>query len=389
MTCPDFPNALPTLRMSEKSAHLPLADAILANMVAISADAIIATDETQRIVFFNSGAETTFGFHAEEAIGMPLSKLLPERHRAAHAAHVQLFGEMGEHARRMGNRRPISGLRKNGEEFPAEASIARVEGEEQRLFTVVLRDMTDRVVIEQQLRNAVESRDQIAGIVSHDLMNPVQAIRMLASAILAKEGDDSVTPNVAEQIAIIRGAAQQMDALIKDLADVASIEAGRLRVHPSRYDAIELTRNSVEMLRPLAQSRHQRITFEVANELPAIHVDGDRVAQLFSNVLGNSMKFSAPGTTIRVRTRLEESGPAGEVRNFVVFSVTDEGIGIEPEHLPHVLNRYWQSAHEVRAGSGLGLAIAKGIVEAHAGWLEITSEIGAGTTVEFALPCME
>ena len=375
--------------MTSNHFHLPLADALLANMVAISADAIIATDDSQRIVFFNSGAEKTFGYTAGEAIGISLSELLPHRFRAAHAVHVETFGETGEQARRMGHRQPISGLRKNGEEFPAEASIARVEMDGRRVFTVVLRDMTDRLVIEQQLRSALESRDQIAGIVSHDLRNPVQAIRMLAGAILARGPGDEVSPHVAEQIMTIRGAAQQMDALIKDLADVASIEAGRLRVHSTPCDPQDLASTSVELLLPLADARQQRIEVDVVDDLPMVIADSDRIAQLFSNVIGNAIRFSPPGSVIQIGARVQDATSDPLSSRYVVFFVSDSGVGIEDDHLPHVFNRYYQSAHRVHSGSGLGLAIAKGIIEAHAGWIKITSKIGAGTCVEFAIPCTE
>ena len=375
--------------MSEPLESLPLSDAMLAGMVAISADAIIAVDSAQTIVFFNAGAEHVFGYLASEAIGQPLASLLPMRFRALHHGHVERFGEAHDPARRMGERQKISGLRSNGEEFPAEASIARVVEAGRVVYTVVLRDITARQRIEQDLRVALESRDQMSGIVSHDLRNPVQAVKMLSSAILQRTGDERVPPDVAEQVSVIRRAAEQMDALIEDLADVTRIESGRLRVHPAPSDPVTLVELACDTLYPLAEAKQQELRIEFTESLPTIMADPDRVIQVFSNVIGNAIKFATAGSTIFVRADVEHTASRANRRGHLVFIVHDSGPGIPAAHLPHVFNRYWQSARSVRPGSGLGLTIAIGIVEAHGGWIAVESAEGEGTTVRFSLPCAE
>ncbi|HEU4630477.1 MAG TPA: ATP-binding protein [Gemmatimonadaceae bacterium] len=128
-------------------------EAMLAGILAIAADAIITVDEAQRILHFNQGAEQIFGWRAEEIVGQPLDLLLPERFRAAHAAHVAAFGAGRETARRMGHRREIFGLRRDGEEFPAEASIAKLALPDGRtVYSAVLRDITDRKRAEEEQR---------------------------------------------------------------------------------------------------------------------------------------------------------------------------------------------------------------------------------------------
>lgn len=115
-----------------------------AGIVSIAIDAIITIDETQRIILFNQGAEQIFGWKPDDVIGKPLHMLLPERHHAVHAAHVQRFGGGESVARHMGQRQEIRGLRRDGSEFPAEASISKLQVGERRLFTVVLRDVSAR-----------------------------------------------------------------------------------------------------------------------------------------------------------------------------------------------------------------------------------------------------
>jgi PAS domain S-box-containing protein len=130
-------------RKSAESA-IRRSEARLSGILAIAADAIISIDEQQRIVMFNHGAEAIFGFTAAEVMGQPLHMLLPPRFRATHGGHIRRFAGSGSMARRMGERQEIFGLRKNGQEFPAEASISTLDMEGERTFTVVLRDITDR-----------------------------------------------------------------------------------------------------------------------------------------------------------------------------------------------------------------------------------------------------
>jgi PAS domain S-box-containing protein len=125
-------------------AGLLESEAGLTGIVSIASDAIISVDDEQRIMLFNHGAEAIFGWPAADVLGKPLEILIPERFRGIHGEHIRRFGGSAVSARRMGERQEISGLRRNGEEFPAEASISKIDVEGRRFYTVVLRDATDR-----------------------------------------------------------------------------------------------------------------------------------------------------------------------------------------------------------------------------------------------------
>src|SRR6185503_12390947 len=139
-----------------------ITDAILAGIVTISADAIICVDESQKIIFFNEGAESIFGYSAEEIMGQSLELLIPERFRATHSSHVRTFGRSTVKARRMGERGQILGLRRNGEEFPAEAAISHLGQDDQRVYSVVLRDVTDRRRAHETQRFLAEAGETLA-----------------------------------------------------------------------------------------------------------------------------------------------------------------------------------------------------------------------------------
>ncbi len=140
----------PSLAAQPLYEHAPDDDAArLASLLALAMDAIIAIDESQRVVLYNKAAETVFGWKAEEVLGRPLDRLIPGRFHAAHAGHVARFGRMGVTARHMGGSTVVYGLRASGEEFPVDASISQLNTAQGKLFTVILRDVTEKRRIEQ------------------------------------------------------------------------------------------------------------------------------------------------------------------------------------------------------------------------------------------------
>jgi PAS domain S-box-containing protein len=361
--------------------HKRLPPDLFAGLLAISADAVIAVDDEQRIVFFNEGAQRIFGWNAEDVGGQPLEMLLPERYRAAHRGHVHGFGAAHGRARLMGERQQICGLRRNGDEFPCEAAIQRIEVDGKNIFAAVLRDITARQNAEDALRDAVTAREDMLGIVSHDLRNPANAVKMLARSIVDDEAVGHLPPHVVERVRIIQQAADQIDALIQDLLDTTRLRGGRLHVSPHAVNATAIAERSIEGLRPLAEAGHVSLAVNLPRALPDVYADPDRLTQLLSNLIGNAIKFTPPGGAVSLGAHLDD--------DEVLFVVTDTGEGIAPDELPHVFERFYQAPRDVRRanrhGAGLGLPISRGIVEAHGGNIWIESTLGVGTTVRFSL----
>jgi signal transduction histidine kinase len=214
------------------------------------------------------------------------------------------------------------------------------------------------------------------GVVSHDLRNPVAAVKMLSRAVLnARDGD---ADGAKENLALIAEAAEQMDLLIRDLLDVTRIDVGQLQLAPEVVEPSELLDEALRTLRPLVDDRRIKLDVTVDKDLPKVRADTERVQQVISNLVGNAIKFTPSGGQITIAARRNGSD--------VIFSVADSGSGIAEDQLPKVFDRYWQSTRTDRQGAGLGLAIAKGIVEAHGGEIRIESKPGQGTRVEFSLP---
>lgn len=223
-------------------------------------------------------------------------------------------------------------------------------------------------------RRAIEVRDDVLGIVAHDLRNPLGAILMRAR--LLQRGRPEPDLQCADAI---ERAANRMDRLIQDLLQVTCIEAGHLSVARDRLSPARTVAEAVEAQRPLAAAASLDLRLEVAPDLPEdVWADRDRLAQVFENLLGNAIKFTSPGGRIVAGAAPRDSE--------VLFWVTNSGAGIAAEDLPHLFDRFWKTRVAGRHGAGLGLFIAKGIVEAHGGqiWAESTQE--HGTTFSFTLP---
>ena len=363
--------------------HRTLPPSLFSGLLAIAADAVIAVDEEQRIIFFNQGAERIFGWTAAEVGGQALEMLLPERFRGAHRGHVRAFGAAHGQARLMGERQQIKGLRKSGEEFPAEAAIERIEEGGRNVYATVLRDVSARQRADDALHQSVQARDDMLGIVSHDLRNPASAIKMLVRGILEGHEGRALPSDVVEHLQVVRQAAEQMDTLIQDLLDITRLEAGRLTIVRTVVEAAECVSQSVDSLQPLAGAGGVVLELALETALPPLHADAGRLQQVLSNLIGNAIKFTPSGGRVRVEV--------GRHAGSVLFTISDTGVGIAPEQLPRVFDRFFQvspgGAHPARHGAGLGLPIARGIVEAHGGriWME-SAGTGDGVVVRFTVP---
>jgi signal transduction histidine kinase/DNA-binding NarL/FixJ family response regulator len=228
-----------------------------------------------------------------------------------------------------------------------------------------------------EARAATEAREWTLSVVAHDLRNPLAAIRMCAEMSLHLL-PPRVSPAVRENLEAVQQTSAQVYRLVDDLLDVSSAQHGTFSLLRRETTAAQLFAEAAATLRPLAASRGQTLSFAAGAGLPPLLVDGGRLVQVLSNLVGNAVKYAPRGGTIAVRCEMA----GGEPR----FSVADEGPGIAAEHLPHLFGAFWQGKPADRRGVGLGLAIARTLVEAHGGRIWVESTPGEGTTVHFTLP---
>jgi len=354
---------------------LRISEAMYAGIISISSDAVVSIDEEQRIITYNRGAEAIFGWSAEEALGKPLDILIPEQYREIHRAHVEAFGAGPVVARRMGERGQIVGLRKSGEVFQADASISKLEVGGRRIYTAVLRDVTERVRAEQELARSNAELEQFAYVASHDLQEP---LRMVASytQLLERRYGDQLDEDAREFIGFAVDGVTRMQMLINDLLTFSRV--GTRGSIPEVVDTNAVVDRVLVNLRPAIEETGATVT---RDELPEILADPGQMSQLFQNLIANALKFHRRDEAPRVHVSARPGN-----REWI-FSVADNGIGISPEYADRIFVLF-QRLHS-RAdypGTGIGLAICKKVVERHGGRIWFESEPGAGTTFYFTIP---
>jgi signal transduction histidine kinase len=222
---------------------------------------------------------------------------------------------------------------------------------------------------------ATQLRDEVLGVVAHDLRNPLSVI-VMQSAAQRRRGPEPERRSQQSSETIQRSA-NRMKRLINDLVDVTMVEAGKLGLDRARVSPRQLLVDAVDVQRPLATSASIEVHLDLERKLPDVWADQHRLLQVFENLIGNAIKFTPAGGRITV------GASPGE--REVLFRVSDTGYGISPTDLPHVFDRFWQ-ARRGRDGAGMGLPIARGIIAAHGGRMWVESTLGRGTTFSFTVP---
>src|SRR5512133_904186 len=230
----------------------------LESIISSAMDAVISVDEDQKIILFNPAAEKMFGVPAAEAVGQRIERFIPERFREAHASQVRAFGSIGATHRRMGRLGQVRGLRADGSEFPAEASISHGDFDGGRIYTVIMRDISERVAAEAALREirenlerlvhertarmrqTVAELEEISYNITHDMRGPLRAIQIFAE-ILEAEAAPGLSPEHQGHLAAMKAAAGRMDALIRDVLTFNSVV--RQEVSLTSVDAEGLLRS--------------------------------------------------------------------------------------------------------------------------------------------------
>ena len=235
----------------------------------------------------------------------------------------------------------------------------------------------DNARLYAEAQRATHLRNEILGVVSHDLRNPLSVMAMCGSRLVSEHDlDREAAAGIGQTI---QEAAAWMQRLVADLLDIASIEAGKLSVQRQPHEPVIIAAKSALGFEHVAEEREIELEVVTPDAMPPVIVDEQRIIQVLSNMIQNALKFTNRGG--RVRVEVMDQGDA------VRFSVHDSGSGIPADQMPRVFDRFWQADQRATIrGSGLGLSIAKGIVEAHGGRIWVESQVGMGSAFHFTVP---
>jgi PAS domain S-box-containing protein len=364
----------------------------LASIIDSSDDAIVSKTLEGVITSWNRGAEQMFGYSAAEAIGQHIKLIIPPELHAEEddvLAHLRR-GEKIDHYETVRQT-------KDGRKLDISLTVSPIKDAQGRIIgaSKVARDITLRKRVEEERerlmareeaarRTAEEAnrlKDDFLATVSHELRNPLNSIVGWAGLLRSGKLDEKTVARAVD--AILRGA-QAQDQIISDLLDVARIVNGRLRLDVRPVQLIEVLESAIDAVRPAAEGKQIHLQALLDPAASPLAGDPDRLRQVFWNLLSNAVKFTSKNGRIQIVSQRTNS--------HIEIVVSDNGIGIEPELLPYVFDRFRQGdsgTNRQSSGLGLGLSIVRNLVELHGGSVRVESKgPGQGASFTVSLPTL-
>ena len=343
------------------------------------ADALIAIDARAAVASVNPAAAALFGFIADDLIGTPISRILPDFASIADAPEATVVETVGRDAR--GTYFPV--------EFARGRDVTHAFGE----TILILRDITHRKAAEEAIRaahdraiEAVDVKSQFLATMSHEIRTPINAVVGMSELMLATP----LSEEAREYAVTVRDSAESLLAIVNDILDFSKIEAGRMELESVAFAPVVAVENATDILAAAARKKGLSLSTYVAPDVPQ-HVlgDADRLRQVLLNLIGNAVKFTAQGS-VTVRAVVDRVDRVdGERTATLRFSVTDTGAGIAPEAADQLFEPFRQADQSTRrryGGTGLGLSISRRIVELMGGKIGFDSSLGRGSTFWFTIP---
>jgi two-component system, sensor histidine kinase and response regulator len=252
---------------------------------------------------------------------------------------------------------------------------------ERHRFRARLKQLADELRQKnERLEQLDQQKNHMLGMAAHDIRNPLGIILGYARFLQADAGP-MLSPDHRAFLDAITQSSEFILGLVEQLLDISTIESGKLIIKRTPMDLAQLATNHVNLINVLAARKNSQLTLDVPRDGAELWADASKLEQVLNNLTGNAIKFSPPGTTIKVRVWTSE--------NNVEFSVEDEGPGIPREELDRLFRPFSTTSVQAFDGersTGLGLAIARRIVEGHRGEITVESEVGRGTTFRVTLP---
>lgn len=357
---------------------------ILNSILNISSEGIIVADQDMRILLFSKGAEVIFGYSAPEVLGRHIELLIPQDRRAAHQQRVQSFAAGAILSRRMSNRQDVTGLTKDGRLAPIEVGLSKLTTRTGMIYTAIIRDISESLQAEAELNQAVSeataanaAKSAFLAAMSHEVRTPLNGVLGMAQAMAR----DALPPKQAERLEVIRQSGESLLGILNDMLDLSKIEAGKLEMETLEFDLGDLIAGAHNTFSALAAQKGLQFDLYVSNRAEGAYLgDPLRLRQVLNNLISNAVKFTEKGL---VEVDVDRQG------ELLVIAVRDTGMGISPEALTRLFDKFEQgdlSTTRRFGGTGLGLAICRDLVRLMGGEISAASVVNQGATFTVRLP---
>ena len=368
-------------------------------------DAIVSADQRGNIIAWNTGAERIFGYQEAEMLGKSLTVLMPARYQAAHEQGLERMRGGGE-AKILGKTTELVGHRKSGQEFPLQLSLSSWKTGEGTFYTAIISDITERKRAEEALQAltaslehkvrertaelavardqalmATQHKSEFLANMSHELRTPLNAVIGFSEVLLERMFGE-LNRKQEEYLGDILGSGRHLLALINDILDLAKVESGYMELDLGTFELPAVLTSTFMLIRERAKRHRIHVSLDIDQRLGRFTADERKLKQILLNLLSNAVKFTPDEGALSLKAVLQGDG--------VEISVTDTGIGIEPEFQQKIFDEFFQVGNQLQKheGTGLGLAVTKKYIELHGGRIRVQSAKGQGTTFTFTLPVL-
>jgi PAS domain S-box-containing protein len=354
----------------------------ITGFLEVAPDAIIVIDNDGVIIIVNGEAEKMFGCSREELLGQKLEILIPERFRVRHVFDRSNFMDSGAQLRPMKGIN-IYGLRKNGDEFPAEIGLATMICQNgSAVVSAIIRDVTAQ---REELRIAEEGskhKEEFLAMLAHELRNPLSVV----SNGIQLLGFISQTQEASEHCQMIARHVRHLSRLVDDLMDTSRLTRGKINLNCTVFEIKDAIRQGIEAANMFAAEKGHVLTVDLAPEVMKVHADFTRISQIVINLVHNAAKYTPDGGKIKVILQRENA-------DNLLIRVEDNGIGI-PENMKHVIfDMFTQAEYSLdhaQGGLGIGLTLVRSIAMMHNGGVWADSEgQGKGSQFFVRLPVLK
>jgi two-component system sensor kinase FixL len=387
--------------------HLEESDSTINAVIDNALDGIITINAQGIILSYNPAASSIFGYKEQDVIGRNVSMLMPEPDHSAHDGYLARYHETGK-ARIIGIGRVVQGKRQNGEIFPLELSVSKAQLKERLIFVEILRDVSEREEMLQQLtqhahkletiveertvdlvqakehaEKANQAKSEFLANMSHELRTPMHSIISFARQGIERI-DSWPKEEQAANLGLIGKSADRLMLLLNDLLDLSKLEAEKVEYTMKEQDVLVIVTETCNELKHLMEEKHLNLVINHEESSTVAFCDKLKIQQVLTNLLANAIHFSPEGSTLSINFS-ETSTSLGD---FLVVTVEDEGIGIPDTELESVFDKFVQSSKTKTGagGTGLGLTICMKIIKDHGGGIFAEPGRENGAAFSFHLP---
>lgn len=357
------------LQLKTQIHELEYKEQSISAIIETTIEAILIFNEQGIIEKFNKSAERIFGYSSEEITGQNIDLILSHLKEPISSL--------------IGTGRETTARRKDGTIIHVYLALSEFKVESEVKYTGIIHDITARKQVEEELIIAKQSaeeaniaKDEFLSVMSHEIRTPMNAVIGMSKLLLQNEPSKKQIPIIHT----LQFSAANLMSLINDILDYSKIQAGKVEFEKVDVDLIELLNKIHMSYQPKADEKGLKLMLDFADDVPEM-IKGDpvRLYQIFNNLVGNAVKFTEQG---EIYIRIRQNSLGDESKENLVFEITDTGIGIAPDRIKTIFDRFTQGSSDTTrkyGGSGLGLAITKNLVELQGGSIELDTDLGKGS----------